>query len=266
VVWFGGTRSGSVSTDIKFTGQRLDQTGLYYYGARYYDPEIKRFISADTIVPDPVNSQAFNRYAYCINNPLKYIDPSGHGWWSIITDIASIAFDVYQVATDPSWENAGYLALDVTLTCLPIIPAGAGPLAKGVTKTIKFMGKGEKVVEGVDKVVEGAKVADTAVRKAYQTEVRGLADLEQQLRAEGRSTEEIARTLHQARRDIGIKYKDLTSPEALKGIYERNLEKYGDKLGPSIDWLKEKGKSWEDIIESAKKEGDEFNIRAGIQE
>jgi RHS repeat-associated protein len=76
---FGSTRSGSVTTDKQFTGQRLDGTGLYYYGARYYDAEIGRFISADTIVPDPANPQSLNRYSYCLNNPLKYVDPSGHG-------------------------------------------------------------------------------------------------------------------------------------------------------------------------------------------
>ena len=47
---FGATRSGSVPTDRLFTGQRLDSTGLYYYGARYYDPAIGRFISADTVL------------------------------------------------------------------------------------------------------------------------------------------------------------------------------------------------------------------------
>jgi RHS repeat-associated protein len=76
---FGATRSttGILATDKKFTGQTLDQTGLYYYGARYYDANIGRFISPDTIVPDPMNPQSLNRYSYCLNNPLKYIDPSG---------------------------------------------------------------------------------------------------------------------------------------------------------------------------------------------
>jgi RHS repeat-associated protein len=56
----------------------LDNTGLYYYNARYYDPGIGRFISADTIVPNPANPQSLNRYSYCLNNPLKYTDPTGH--------------------------------------------------------------------------------------------------------------------------------------------------------------------------------------------
>jgi RHS repeat-associated protein len=76
---FGATRSGSVPTDKKFTGQRLDETGLYYYNARYYDPNIGRFISSDSNVPDPTNPQALNRYSYVYNNPLKYRDPSGSG-------------------------------------------------------------------------------------------------------------------------------------------------------------------------------------------
>ena len=42
---FGGTRAGDIPNDIKFTGQRLDDTGLYYYNARYYDATIGRFFS-----------------------------------------------------------------------------------------------------------------------------------------------------------------------------------------------------------------------------
>ena len=51
---------------------------MYFYNARYYDPYLNRFISPDTIIPDPANPQSFNRYAYVLNNPLKYTDPTGH--------------------------------------------------------------------------------------------------------------------------------------------------------------------------------------------
>ncbi|MFC2018022.1 RHS repeat-associated core domain-containing protein [Chloroflexota bacterium] len=83
---YGDTRyqSGSLTTDKLFTGQRLDDTGLYYYNARYYDATIGRFISADSIVPDWTNPQSYNRYSYVLNNPLKYTDPTGHAegdWW-----------------------------------------------------------------------------------------------------------------------------------------------------------------------------------------
>jgi len=78
---FGEERhtSGSLFTDRRFTGQRWDGTiGLYDYRARYYDPALGRFVQADTVVPEPGDPQALNRYAYALNNPLRYTDPTGH--------------------------------------------------------------------------------------------------------------------------------------------------------------------------------------------
>ena len=70
--------SGALGTERQFTGQRFDGgSGLYFYNARYYDPKIGRFISADTIIPAMANPQAWNRYAYVLNNPLRYTDPTG---------------------------------------------------------------------------------------------------------------------------------------------------------------------------------------------
>jgi len=66
-----------------YTGKELDSTtGLYFYGARYYDPTIGRFITADTIVQSPYDPQSLNRYSYCRNNPINYVDPTGHSWFS----------------------------------------------------------------------------------------------------------------------------------------------------------------------------------------
>ncbi len=76
---YGGMRSGTLPTDYGFTGQKLDASdGLMYYGARYYDAALGRFISADTIVPNIYNPQDLNKYSYVRNNPLKYTDPTGH--------------------------------------------------------------------------------------------------------------------------------------------------------------------------------------------
>ncbi|MBU0492465.1 MAG: RHS repeat-associated core domain-containing protein, partial [Chloroflexi bacterium] len=78
----GEMRSSSSNplTDYRFTGQRFESMigGLYDYGARFYDPLLGRFVSADTVVPGAGNPQALNRYAYVLNNPLKYTDPTGH--------------------------------------------------------------------------------------------------------------------------------------------------------------------------------------------
>ncbi|MFN0062272.1 MAG: FG-GAP-like repeat-containing protein [Myxococcaceae bacterium] len=82
--------SGSSTVTAKFTGQEYDEEfGLYYYGARYYDAAIGRFLSADSIVPDPLDGQAFNRYSYVLNNPIRYIDPSGN--FNVLGFLAGVA-------------------------------------------------------------------------------------------------------------------------------------------------------------------------------
>ena len=48
------------------------------YGSRRYDPELGRFIQPDSIIPGASNPQAYDRYSYVFNNPVKYTDPSGH--------------------------------------------------------------------------------------------------------------------------------------------------------------------------------------------
>ena len=78
---YGETRltTGTISTDKLFTGQReMAGLGIYHYNARFYSPTLGRFLSADTIVPGAANPQAWNRYAYTLNNPIRYTDPTGH--------------------------------------------------------------------------------------------------------------------------------------------------------------------------------------------
>jgi RHS repeat-associated protein len=80
---YGGVRqtTGVLPTDIGYTGQRLDGTGLMYYGARYYSSLLGRFVNADTVVPGG-GPQGLNRYGYVLGNPLKYTDPTGHMQYS----------------------------------------------------------------------------------------------------------------------------------------------------------------------------------------
>jgi RHS repeat-associated protein len=78
---FGAARehSGPNVSDYKFTDQEFDaESGLYNFNARLYDPLIGRFITPDSIVQAPYDPQTLNRYSYARNNPLIYVDPSGH--------------------------------------------------------------------------------------------------------------------------------------------------------------------------------------------
>jgi RHS repeat-associated protein len=77
---YGGTFTGAGTTENthQYTAKELEAaTGLYYYGARYQNPNIGRFMSVDPAGADPTDPQSWNRYAYVQNNPLKYVDPDG---------------------------------------------------------------------------------------------------------------------------------------------------------------------------------------------
>ncbi len=84
---FGGWRTEPTAglTDRGYTGHMhnnlgtgAEDIGLVYMAARWYSPTLGRFISADTIVPNPANPQSLNRYSYVRNSPLNMTDPTGH--------------------------------------------------------------------------------------------------------------------------------------------------------------------------------------------
>jgi RHS repeat-associated protein len=70
--------SGATATKYLYTSKELDtETGLYFYGARYYNASLARFVTPDVIAPDSGEPQTLNRYSYAKNNPIFYVDPSG---------------------------------------------------------------------------------------------------------------------------------------------------------------------------------------------
>ena len=75
--------------DIELTHGYCGHDMLHWFdlidmGGRVYDPVLGRFLSCDNYVQEPDNSQNFNRYSYCLNNPLRYTDPTGDFWQLII--------------------------------------------------------------------------------------------------------------------------------------------------------------------------------------
>ncbi len=68
-------RNNTWNTPYLFNGKELDEeTGLYYYGARYYNPRISLWYGVDPLAEKYPN---ISPYAYCANNPVKYVDPDG---------------------------------------------------------------------------------------------------------------------------------------------------------------------------------------------
>ncbi len=72
-----GEQINAAEERYTYNGKERDETGLYYYGARYYDPTVGRFISRDPLIGEKESPQTLNRYVYCLNNPLTYTDPAG---------------------------------------------------------------------------------------------------------------------------------------------------------------------------------------------
>lgn len=73
-----------------YTGhEHLSMFGLINMNARLYDPVLGRFLSPDPYVQDPLFSQNFNRYSYCLNNPLRYTDPTGE--YALVDDLIAAA-------------------------------------------------------------------------------------------------------------------------------------------------------------------------------
>jgi len=74
----GKVLQGLTLLDRGFTGhEHLQTVGLIHMNGRLYDPVLHRFLQPDNYVQDPFNTQNFNRYGYCLNNPLLYTDPNG---------------------------------------------------------------------------------------------------------------------------------------------------------------------------------------------
>jgi len=75
---FGEEANATGTEKYTFTGQFIEaDIGLYYFGARWYDASLGRFISEDPIKGSMTSSQSQNPYVHCMNNPLRYVDPSG---------------------------------------------------------------------------------------------------------------------------------------------------------------------------------------------
>lgn len=115
-----------------YTGhEQLSEFGLINMNARLYDAALGRFLSPDPYVQSPGNSQNFNRYSYCLNNPLAFTDPSGmsfKSWWKRnIADpfIAAVnrTFGFGQPGFQIGYNSAGGFFVNPTYNCASFGPS-----------------------------------------------------------------------------------------------------------------------------------------------
>jgi RHS repeat-associated protein len=172
---------------------------------------------------------------YDLNNAIS---SGGH---EIITAIVD-EIPLYQIAFGLYGENARGEKLSNEDRMIYVL-SGSLRIQKAIVARF-FRGKGGQK--------NGSK---PALRNAYEDEVRGISKTADEMRSAGFGSQEIAYKVHGMRRNIGMKYKDLTPSYLRNVIYDRNIKNYGDPLGPSIKWLRQQGKTWDQIIESASKPG-----------
>ena len=113
---------------FRYRGYYFDrETGLYFLQTRYYDPEIGRFLNRDSVnYADPGTINGLNLYAYCLNNPIEYVDPTGE-FWETVLDILFIKWDIYNLATNEGWkdwENWAALGADIAFAVVPFATGG----------------------------------------------------------------------------------------------------------------------------------------------
>ena len=172
---FGEVRSGDLGelpTDHGFTGHKheADHLGLIFMQARYYVPYINRFISADTIVPNPANPQSFNRYSYVENRPLNFTDPTGH-WLESAWDAFNVGLGIVSLADNLSQGNYGWaavdtvgLVVDMAALVVPIVPGGVS----SVIKAARGVDTAVDAIQTVNRVSNAAQTANQAVNIAQE--------------------------------------------------------------------------------------------------
>jgi RHS repeat-associated protein len=122
--------------DRGYTGhEHLESVGLINMNGRVYDPILHRFLQADSMVQEPYNTQNYNRYGYCLNNPLKYTDISGEDFGVTLAISLGVALVMYfgdAIINDKPITFKG-IATTVVITAVSGgIAYGIGSVAAGI--------------------------------------------------------------------------------------------------------------------------------------
>ena len=157
--------------------EHYDEFDLINMNGRMYDPITSSFLSVDQYVGSPENAQGFNRYAYCSNNPLRYVDPSG--WLQVGGGASgytpnSATNDPYAYAEHGSLLEPRDLGLRQLSTTDPVITwmegnerHGGGSGAKGGEPIIDPSNLTPSQQQGFEKVVSFFKDNSSLFEKVY---------------------------------------------------------------------------------------------------
>jgi len=107
-----GNKLDKLLFDRGYTGhEHLTSVGLIHCNGRLYDPALHRFLQPDNYIQDPFNTQNFNRYGYCLNNPLVYVDQNGEFWHLVIGAVVGGVINWISNGARLDAKGLGYFAV-----------------------------------------------------------------------------------------------------------------------------------------------------------
>jgi RHS repeat-associated protein len=156
--------ASTLGQPLHFSGKERDkETGLDYFGARYYGSQLGRFTTVDPayiLEANLANPQRWNKYSYALNNPLRFNDPDGR-LVDIIADIGFIAYDLFDIGRS---VVRGHGVSGTQLLALGGDVVGAVvPALTGVGQGIRLASKAD---DAADAVRGGTEVVQRAMSRA----------------------------------------------------------------------------------------------------
>ena len=209
-------QSNTQRTPYRFTAKELDEeTGLYYFGARSYDPRTSVWQSADLQLDRYLNgiskggvfnSANLNLYGYAYQNPLKFTDPNGD-WVETAWDVFNIGLGVASFIDNVRDGNYGSATLDAlgvagdtVAAVLPIVPGGfstalkASRAADAGVDAIKNIDRTRDLTNAIDSAADGAKALDKGTDAAKRSAAASKDGVEVVERAMSRAELEATRS------------------------------------------------------------------------
>ena len=166
-------------------GVETGANGLYYMRARYYNPQIKRFINRDIIDGSITDSQSLNKYIYVQGNPISLVDPFGLCAQDYFSRTGHELLDWLGFIFDPAdainflWYTAEGNAAMAAATAVAIVPAAGSFIAKGTKQAIKAGKKaaqkaGEKAAKNATEKATEKTAKETAEKTAKEATEKGI--------------------------------------------------------------------------------------------
>lgn len=133
--------TGFAVLDRGYTGhEHLQSVALVHMNGRLYDAKLHRFLQPDNFVQDPYNTQNYNRYGYVLNNPLKYVDPSGEELISLTAAVLIGAFigagtyTITALVADVPFSPGGFIKAALIGAASGAVTNGIGTYAQSISQ------------------------------------------------------------------------------------------------------------------------------------